>query len=116
MNDYFEGKTINSRKFLSEVINEPDTFWTPASLIDFTRENLVAIGKPGSKFLYSDTGFVLIGLIIEILYGASFSDCLDYYIFQPARMNDSCLVIYSDNFKAEELASLFLEDKDVHLI
>lgn len=91
VNDYFECKIINSCKFLSEVINNPDTFWTPSRLIDFTRENQVAVGKPGSIFLYSDTGFVLLGLIIEILYGASFSGCLDYYIFKPTQMNDSCL-------------------------
>lgn len=75
----------------------------------------MAVGKTGSIFLYPDTGFVLFGLIIQILYGASFSDCLDYYIFKPTQMNDSCFTFYNDNFKAEELALLFLEDKDVHI-
>lgn len=115
VNDYFVCKTINNCKFLSEVINNPDTFWTPSSLINFTRENQVAVGKTRSIFLYPDTGFVLFGLIIQILYGASFSDCLDYYIFKPTQMNDSCFAFYNDNFKAEELALLFLEDKDVHI-
>jgi len=45
--------------------------------------------NPGEKFQYSNTAYVLLGLIIEKLSGLSFSEFLKEYIFIPLEMNNS---------------------------
>lgn len=45
--------------------------------------------SPGEKFQYSNTAYVLLGLIIEKLSGLTFSDFLKENIFIPLGMNDS---------------------------
>lgn len=98
VNDYFEGKTSKPKKFIKEVVENPDVFYTPQDLVNYTREYQQVVGKPGEKFLYSDTGFVLLGLILESIYQKPFHVVLEELILKPAKMNDSGLCFYSDNF------------------
>jgi CubicO group peptidase (beta-lactamase class C family) len=42
--------------------------------------------EPGAKFQYSNSGFVVLGLIIEKLSGESYYDYLKEHIFKPAGM------------------------------
>lgn len=50
---------------------------------------LVATDKPrfppGSRFSYSDTGFLLLGLLIEQVSGQSYSDYVHSHVFEPAK-------------------------------
>jgi D-alanyl-D-alanine carboxypeptidase len=41
---------------------------------------------PGSRFQYSNTGFLLLGILIERVSGQSYGQYLDLHIFAPARM------------------------------
>ncbi len=43
--------------------------------------------EPGEKFEYSNTGYALLGLIIEKVNGISFGEFLDQNIFKPLEMN-----------------------------
>lgn len=115
VNDYYESDTFDGSTFTGNMINNPDTFWTPLEVIAYTRENQKAIGKPGEKFLYSDTGYILLGLIIEEIYGMQFHEALQTYIFDPADMEETHLCFYSDGFDQEALAPLYINGVDVHL-
>jgi len=44
---------------------------------------------PGEKFKYSNTGYVLLGWIVEVASGQSYETFLQEHIFQPLGMNDS---------------------------
>ena len=44
---------------------------------------------PGEKFSYSNSGYVLLGAIIEKLTGRSYEDFVRENIFQPLGMDDS---------------------------
>ncbi len=44
---------------------------------------------PGSRYLYSDAGYVLLALIIEKVSGLSYRDFLQQNIFSPLAMNSS---------------------------
>lgn len=44
---------------------------------------------PGEKYQYSNTGYVLLGWIIEVVSGQSYETFLRENIFQPLGMNDS---------------------------
>ena len=74
--DYFEGSTTSGKSFMDEVLSNPQFHWTPQKLLDFTREHQTAVGIPGKVFNYSDTGYILLGLIIEKVTGKSFAENL----------------------------------------
>jgi CubicO group peptidase (beta-lactamase class C family) len=42
--------------------------------------------KAGEKFQYNNTGFVVLGIIIEKITGMLFDDYLSMYVFQPCKM------------------------------
>lgn len=93
--DYFEGKTRSGEPFTAGVLKNPRVRWTPQALIDFTRRNQAAVGAPGQVFNYSDTGYILLGLLIEKVTGRPFHENLHNTIFRPLDMRDSYLMFYS---------------------
>ena len=113
VNDYFEGRTVDKVKFIDEVISNKNKLYTPLDLVNFTRVHQNCNSKPGEKFLYSDTGYVLLGLIIEKITRMSFSNALDTYIFKPLNMKNTGLCFYSKNFDANKLAPIYLNNKEI---
>lgn len=58
-----------------------------------TKENILdrlyetpAVSPPGTKFLYSDTGFILLGLLIQALDGTALEESFQTHIFRPLHM------------------------------
>jgi D-alanyl-D-alanine carboxypeptidase len=94
--DYFEDPVVSGPPFLEEVISNPHYFWTPDKLVDFTRNNQKAVQTPGTLYHYSDTGYILLGQIIEKVTGKSFSTNLHDEFFHPLEMNHSYLMFYSE--------------------
>ncbi len=94
--DFFEGPVTSGARFLKLVVSDPDRFWEPQDLLEFSRSRQVPVGLPGERFHYSDTGFVLAGLVIEAVAGAPFHEVLRDRIFRPLAMNDSWLMWRSD--------------------
>ena len=92
--DYFEGKTRTGRAFIKDVLEQPNTHWTPLALVEFTRQNQAAVGTPGQRFNYSDTGYILLGQLIEKVTGKSFHEVLAEELFAPLGMDDSYLMFY----------------------
>ena len=95
LEDYFEGGITGGRSFLDEVLANPQTHWTPQALLDFTRDKQAAIGAPGHVFNYSDTGYILLGLLIEKASGKAFHENLRDEFFLPLEMDDTYLMFYS---------------------
>ena len=94
--DYFEGGTTEGKSFLAEILTNPGFHWTPEKLLAYTRDHQRAVGIPGKVFNYSDTGYILLGLIIEKVTEKSFAQNLADEFFQPLQMNDSYLMFYSE--------------------
>lgn len=90
--DYFDGPVTSGPTFLSLVLDEPDRFWAPDDLIDFSRRFQVPV-RPG--FTYSDTGYVLLGLLLEHVTKRAFHDLLHERIFTPLEMDDTSLLYRS---------------------
>jgi D-alanyl-D-alanine carboxypeptidase len=86
--DYFEGKTTSDKSFIVDIITNPGTHWTPQKLLDYTREYQTAVGLPGQVFNYSDTGYILLGLLIEKVTRKPFARNLLDEFFQPLEMRD----------------------------
>jgi D-alanyl-D-alanine carboxypeptidase len=93
--DYFEGPSTTAESFVQRVTGNPGTLFTPQDLIAFTRDHQSAVGAPGERFHYSDTGYVLLARLIEEAGGASFGAQLHQSIFQPIGMDASCLMFHT---------------------
>jgi CubicO group peptidase (beta-lactamase class C family) len=61
---------------------------TPEQTLDFTRNKPLEFA-PGSNWKYSNTGFTLLGLVIEKASGQNYSDYVRTHIFEPAAMAHS---------------------------
>jgi len=112
--DYFEGPVTTGLKFLKQIMGQTDLLWNPQSLVNFTRDNQTAFSAPG-KFNYSDTGYILIGMIIEKITGKSFGYNLKTLIFDPLGMNDSYLMFCSEpnNMPKKEIANIWLNGVEI---
>ena len=115
VNDYFEGKTMNHPSFIDQVLNDKDHIYTPDELIDFTRKHQKAVGYPGKKFYYSDTGYVLLGFILEKIYQSAYGNILKEKIFGPLALKDTALAFYDPNYDRHSLAPLVFKGEDMHL-
>ncbi len=93
--DYFEGKTTGKENFIRDVLTKKDHHYTLDELVDFTRNHQTAVAPPGRRFNYSDTGYILLGLLIEKISGKSFHENLHARFFDPLEMRDSYLMFYS---------------------
>ncbi|MHC1783785.1 MAG: serine hydrolase domain-containing protein [Anaerolineaceae bacterium] len=93
--DYFESKTIGKENFIRDILTRTGHHWIPSELIEFTREYQIAVAAPGRRFNYSDTGYILLGLLIEKVSGISFHQNLHERFFEPLEMRDSYLMFYS---------------------
>ncbi|MEV5068655.1 beta-lactamase family protein [Microbacterium sp. LMI12-1-1.1] len=93
--DYFAGRVTGGLRFGQLLVREPDRLWTPADLLSFSRDHQRPVAEPGRRFSYSDTGYVLLGRVIEHVGGATLGAQLHERIFAPARMADSCLLFHT---------------------
>lgn len=114
INDYFESKAFDGSLFIDDIIKNKNIFWNPVDLLDHTRNKQRAIGKAGEKFFYSDTGYVLLGIVLEAVFKLPFYKILETYIFQPALMDETTFCFYSDGFNQDDLAPLYINGVDVH--
>lgn len=62
---------------------------TPKMMVDFFKNEPVDF-LPGEKFEYNNSGYVLLGYIIELVSGESYEDFIEKHIFQKIGMNQSC--------------------------
>jgi D-alanyl-D-alanine carboxypeptidase len=113
--DYFEGGITSGKSFMEEVLANPQYHWTPQKLLDFTREHQTAVGIPGTIFIYSDTGYILLGLLIEKVTGKSFAENLVSEFFLPLEMNDSYLMFYSEpkNTPKKDIEKIWFDKLEV---
>ncbi len=61
---------------------------TPKELVDFFK-NEPAISYPGEVFKYNNSGYALLGYIIEIASGQSYEDYVEKHIFEAVGMKNS---------------------------
>lgn len=70
---------FRERRFLSHTSDEALAYFVDLPL-DFV---------PGSRYAYSNTGYWLLGLIIEAVTGSSYGEVVAEHVFRPAGMTDS---------------------------
>jgi CubicO group peptidase (beta-lactamase class C family) len=113
--DYFEEQPEKGKSILELAVYEPDRFWTPVETIQWAKDNLEAHFPPGEGFYYSDTGYQLLGLIIEEITGKPMHESLHEYIFDPLNMNHSYQLFYSKPIDKSPypIADFYLDQDEV---
>jgi D-alanyl-D-alanine carboxypeptidase len=113
--DYAEDPVINGPAFFDLLLEDPDAFWTPEMLLSFSRNNQHAVGKPGELFHYSDTGYILLGRIIENVTAKPFHENLHDELFRPLGMNDSYLMFRSEpaNQRKKPIQKIWLSEREI---
>lgn len=61
---------------------------TPDQIVELTRDKPLEF-EPGSNFAYNNTGYILLGYIIEKVSGEKYADYIDAHIFKPLGMKNS---------------------------
>jgi D-alanyl-D-alanine carboxypeptidase len=87
--DYFDDSSRSGNKVGKLLAQEPDRLWSVQELLDFSRNEQRPVGPPGERFHYSDTGYLLLGRIIEVVHNSPFHEVLRHEIFEPAGMHGS---------------------------
>lgn len=83
--DYFEGRARGEPDLFSQVLVE-DRSWEITDVLEWTRA--LEPGVPG-RGLYSDTGYQLLGTLIESLDGCTFADSVQRRIAAPLGLADT---------------------------
>jgi CubicO group peptidase (beta-lactamase class C family) len=78
-------KSFTSIKGLNAIANND---LTPLELIDFFKNETMDFA-PGEAFKYSNSGYVILGYIIESVSGQSYADFVEEHIFKRLKMTSS---------------------------
>lgn len=74
--------------FLQDAIDDPETVQTPQSAVSYAYGEALMF-RPGRAFDYSNTNYVLLGLILENVTGKSYAQVMAEQVFKPAGMKDA---------------------------
>lgn len=78
-------KDFTAMKSLREIAQKE---MTPKMMVDFFK-NEVADFAPGEKFEYNNSGYVLLGYLIELVSGEDYANFIEKHIFQKLGMSQS---------------------------
>ena len=87
--------TYTTYPFLNALADRPDRVWSPRELLA-TIDGLPAEFPPGTDFDYSNSNYVLLGLLAEQHGGASLGELVHARIFTPLRMT-GCSIPAADD-------------------
>lgn len=72
------------------VLATPERVWNPRELVAYGLGQPRAF-EPGARFAESDTGYVLLGIVLERAANTPLDELFDEYVFQPLGMTSSAL-------------------------
>ncbi|MGQ1785423.1 serine hydrolase domain-containing protein [Saccharicrinis sp. GN24d3] len=108
--DYFEGKTKDgSPNMMEMLLVEPEKLWEPNELIVFSKHKMAPNFKPGTDYRYTDTEYILLGLIIEKLSGRALCDVFEERFFKPLQMHHTYMNLRSKPLKpTSKIAEMYV--------
>jgi D-alanyl-D-alanine carboxypeptidase len=80
-----------SREWAGEVRRDPGRFRAPGEILDWALEHSTPVGLPGWGFHYSDTGYVLVGVMLERLTERPLHELCRELVLDPLGMKDTWL-------------------------
>ncbi len=80
-----------SEDWFAELRADPGRFRAPSEIGLWAAEHGYSVGAPGEVYHYSDTGFVLAGLVLETVSETSYATLCRDIIFSPLAMHSTWL-------------------------
>lgn len=94
------------------ILNDPEKQWTPAELVDLA-VNLGPDCQPGESFHYSNTGFVLLGMIIEEITGSDWETEIRERVIEPLGLSGTVVPETGDTSLPDPYARGYLDMEDI---
>jgi D-alanyl-D-alanine carboxypeptidase len=108
--DYF-----GDDSFAARMREEPARVWRPVELVDHAAAHGAAQFAPGHGFGYSDTGFVIAGILIEQITGRPLHAVYRELVFDPLAM-DSTWLEGPEPPRRDEVAHHYSDELDLTTI
>jgi CubicO group peptidase (beta-lactamase class C family) len=74
---------FNEEAFLARLRRDPDHIWRPVGLVDHAAAYGTPSFPPGQGFAYSDTGYVIAGVLVEQVTGRPLHQVYRELVFDP---------------------------------
>lgn len=75
-------------QFTKDLTANPDKEWKPTELLQYILDEKASFAA-GEGWEYSDTNYILLGMIIEAITGKKYYDLLKARILQPLKLNNT---------------------------
>ncbi|MCG6186206.1 serine hydrolase domain-containing protein [Maribellus maritimus] len=110
--DYFEGETADGTpNIMEQMFADTGKFWEPAETIDFVKKKMQPLFAPGTDYRYTDTEYVLLGLIIQNISEMPLHDFFQKHFFEPLKMQNTYMNLRSKPIKATgKISELYAGD------
>jgi D-alanyl-D-alanine carboxypeptidase len=97
--------------FIDAAQKDPGARLTPTQVIDFVRSEPLGFG-PGSRYAYSNTDNIIIGLVAEAITGEAYPALLQQIVFGPARLTQTSFPVGRLTLPAPYIHGYVKDEKD----
>jgi len=98
--------------WVSILLENPQRFWQPEELLEHVRNYGSPHFAPGQGYYYSDTNYVLLGLIIEEILEIPLHEAYSERVFEPLNLHNTFLEAYHST-DGYDLAHGYYDQTDV---
>lgn len=103
-----------SPNIMALALQNPDKYWKVAEFLDFSREKLSAHFPPGQGYYYTDTAYVLLGLIIEAKYQKELHQVFLEAFFEPLAMKNTAMFKRSEAINPSgRMAEFYVDETEI---
>ncbi len=103
-----------SPNLVTLMLQNPNKFWEVKELLAFSKEKLYAHFRPGEGYYYTDTEYLLLGLIIEKIYQKELHQVFLDVFFEPLEMKNTAIFKRSEAIQANaRMAEFYVEQTDI---
>lgn len=112
---FFDGDSDGdgTSDFIGMMLADPQRQWQPLELVRYTAEHLPPRFAPGHGFHYSDTNYVILGLLVETVTGRPLHDVYREKILAPLGMVDTYLEWHEPGTPWPPLSHVFMGARDI---
>jgi len=112
--DFFEDEPASGPSMRELMVRDTAHFWTPLELLLFAKDQMQPHFAPGQGYHYSDTDYILLGMIIEKLTGRTLHQVFEERIFRPLDMRHTSMHLRSDPLEETgKMAELYAGDLEI---
>ncbi|MGB0391580.1 MAG: serine hydrolase domain-containing protein [Salibacteraceae bacterium] len=113
--DYFSQKAQDGTPSMYDLmLSEPNRSWTPEELISFSKTHFKPAFEPGIGYNYTDTEYILLGMIIEKISGLELHEFFAKQIFDPLAMNHTFLNLKSEPKQStDQMSELYMGNLEI---